>query len=666
MAQAATQANQGYEHHIAALTTAESSNTPYFQTGSGKQGSLRKMVNGSEKIIWTRSLSNELGRLLPNGVGKNRPKAERIKGTGTIFPIRKAQVPKDRKVTYANFQCTIRPQKAETHRVRCTAGGDKLDYPFDASSPAVSMLDAKLHINSTISDAKRGARYLGLDIKNFYLGTPMEYYQYFRIHKQDIPQEILDEYPDIVFEADGYAYFEIRRGMYGLKEAGVIAFHQLKKRLAPHGYAPVPFTTGLWKHKTLPTTFILCVDDFGVKYFSKKDAQHLIDAVLETYEASIDWSSGSQFCGLSIDWNYTAHPRPYADISMPNFTKKALTKYNHPTPKLPQFAPHKWVAPVYGSKTPQKPVEKSKSAPLDKKDTLRVQGISGTFRFYAQGVDPTILPALHEIASQQSKPTQDTLERTNMLMDYLHTYPEAVIRFYASDIQLYIDTDAAYLVLPGAKSRAAGHYYLSNKVNSIDENPPPNGPFHVLCKTIPNVVASAAEAETGGTFMNGKEAAPIRVTLEEMGHPQGSTRITTDNLTAKGILTREMRQKLSKAYDMRFYWIRDRIQQQKQYHLKWEKGTSNKADYFTKHHPPWHHKKMQHVYLQKLNLVTQKIQKSNDWLSARGCVTSSTVNGRQDHAESHMYKQPFDARLSDESPKDIIARCKDMIPNLIS
>jgi hypothetical protein len=52
-----------------------------------------------------------------------------------------------------------------------TAGGDKLDYPGDASSPAISMLDAKLHINSTISDAKNGARYmyLGLDIKNFYL-----------------------------------------------------------------------------------------------------------------------------------------------------------------------------------------------------------------------------------------------------------------------------------------------------------------------------------------------------------------------------------------------------------------------------------------------------------------------------------------------------------------
>jgi hypothetical protein len=59
---------------------------------------------------------------------------------------------------------------------RMTAGGNKLEYPGDASSPGLSMLDAKLHINSTIPDVKNGARYLGLNIKNFYLGTLMKYY----------------------------------------------------------------------------------------------------------------------------------------------------------------------------------------------------------------------------------------------------------------------------------------------------------------------------------------------------------------------------------------------------------------------------------------------------------------------------------------------------------
>ena len=71
-----------------------------------------------------------------------------------------------------------------------TVGGDRLDYPGYASSPVVCMLDAKLHINSTISDTHKGSRYLGINIKNFYLGTPMLYYQYIRVLPKMVPQEV--------------------------------------------------------------------------------------------------------------------------------------------------------------------------------------------------------------------------------------------------------------------------------------------------------------------------------------------------------------------------------------------------------------------------------------------------------------------------------------------
>jgi hypothetical protein len=129
-----------------------------------------------------------------------------------------------------------------------TAGGNKLDYPGDASSPAVSMLDAKLHINSTISDAKHGARYLGLNIKNFYLGTPMSYFQYILVQPSIIPKEVWDDHHyTIPIASDGYAYLEIRRGMYGLKEAGILAFNQLVQKLKPAGYEPIvhSLTSGL-------------------------------------------------------------------------------------------------------------------------------------------------------------------------------------------------------------------------------------------------------------------------------------------------------------------------------------------------------------------------------------------------------------------------------------
>lgn len=580
-----------YSHHIAAHV-----HCPV----TGRKLNIRKLRKGPEGATWTRSLANEWGRLLHKGIGQNRPAHERVEGTGTCFFVTKESIPKDRKISYGNFVCDIRPQKAETHRVRLTAGGDRLDAFEDTSSPAVGLVDAKLHFNSTISDAHKGARHLGLDIKNFYLGTPMEAdkYQYLRVHKDDIPDEVFDEY-DVPLDNNGYAYLEVRRGMYGLKEAGIIAFKQLVRKLHPYGYLPCTHTPGLCHHTTRPTTFTLCVDDFGVKYFTRADALHLINAIKDHYQLTIDWAS-TRYCGLTLDWNYT---KGYVDVSMPGYVSKALERFLHPAPAHPQHAPHKWTAPVFGRRAPQAPTSAASGKLLDAKGKQRVQQITGTFLYYGRGVDPTILPALNEISSQQAAPTEETLQKCNMLMDYLHTHPDAKIRYHASDMRLYLETDAAYLVLPQARSRCAAYFYLSNNLTSPTDKPRMNGTVHVLCKTIPNVVSSAAEAETGGIYLGAKDAVPQITALEEMGHPQSpkGVLITTDNSTAHGILTSAMRAKLSKAFDMRYYWVKDRIRQ-KQFDIRWDKGSTNLADYFTKHHAPAHHIKMRRLYLQATGL----------------------------------------------------------------
>ena len=55
--------------------------------------------------------------------------------------------------------------------------------------------------------------------------------------------------------------------------------------------------------------------------------------------------------------------------------------------------------------------------------------------------------------------------------------------------------------------------------------------------------------------------------------------VVTDNNTASGIATDAVKQKRSKAIDMRFYWIRDRVRQG-QFQVYWRKGATNRADYF--------------------------------------------------------------------------------------
>jgi hypothetical protein len=321
-----------YAHHTASLIT-----TP---PTAGKQGSIKKLLRGPDATIWEHGLGNEWGRLLSHGLGLDRSPKDRITGTGTVFFIARYHVPPKRKVTCAIFVCNIRPQKTETHRVQMTAGSDKLDYPSNASSPTASMMDSKLHINSTISDffisdAKHGARHLGLDIKNYFLGTPMAYFQYMRVPPSIIPREVWnDPRYDIRADGDGYVYLEIWRSMYGLKEAAIIAFNQLVTQLAPAGYKPAPFTPGIWRHHAKKTTFVLCVDGFGVKHFSKSDTHHLIDAIKAHYKLTINWS-GSRYCGLTSIGNTTKATLTFPCLAMSIGPSKISTTFHLLPTKMP-------------------------------------------------------------------------------------------------------------------------------------------------------------------------------------------------------------------------------------------------------------------------------------------------------------------------------------------
>ena len=104
-------------------------------------------------------------------------------------------------------------------------------------------------------------------------------------------------------------------------------------------------------------------------------------------------------------------------------------------------------------------------------------------------------------------------------------------------------------------------------------------------------MSSVAEAELGALFLNAKAVVPIRKMLEEMGHPQPAMPVQTDDSTANGIVINEIQPKATKAMDMRFHWLCDR-EAQKQFRIYWRPGKTNLADYWTKHHPVVHHKKM--------------------------------------------------------------------------
>jgi len=118
-------------------------------------------------------------------------------------------------------------------------------------------------------------------------------------------------------------------------------------------------------------------------------------------------------------------------------------------------------------------------------------------------------------------------------MDYSHSCPNAVICYHASDMRLRIDFDTAYLSITNAKSRGAGHFYLSNyPTNPVNPLVKKKGAILTQCTTIKRVMSSAAEAETAQVFNNTRAAIPIYRTVEEMNHSQKNpTFLKTDNKT---------------------------------------------------------------------------------------------------------------------------------------
>jgi hypothetical protein len=222
------------------------------------------------KPLWTRGFGNECGRLF-QGIRD-------IPGTDTCFFTTLKYIPEDRKITYGKIVCDYKPHKQKKERVRLTVGGDRLDYSGDVATSTAYITTFKILINSTLST--KDAAMMMMDINNYYLGNRLPRFEYMKMPLSRFPEEIIQKYNLHALAVDGWVYIEIRKGVYGLKQAGLLANQLLQSRLATFGYYPSRHTPGLWFHKTRPISFTLVVDDFAVKYLGKHHAEHLRNALL--------------------------------------------------------------------------------------------------------------------------------------------------------------------------------------------------------------------------------------------------------------------------------------------------------------------------------------------------------------------------------------------------
>ncbi len=189
------------------------------------------------KATWEKSYADEIGRLC-QGVGQHptMPNTQQVTGTNTMKPIMFQDIPIDCRsdVPHTRVVCEVRPTKADPNQTCITIGGNTINYTSDCGTKTGSLETVKLVINSTLSTP--GTKYMTADLSNFYLNTILNRPEYARIQLSVIPQEVINEYKLEQYAHNGWVYYELSKGMYGLKQAGKLANDLLSERLFKHGY----------------------------------------------------------------------------------------------------------------------------------------------------------------------------------------------------------------------------------------------------------------------------------------------------------------------------------------------------------------------------------------------------------------------------------------------
>jgi hypothetical protein len=135
----------------------------------------------------------------------------------------------------------IHPKEKEL--VRLNVRGDRLDVSCDVATSTADITTFKILIKSTLST--KDAAMMMMDIKIYYIGTPLPQFEYMKMLLSRFPEEIIKKYKLKTLAVDSWVYIEIRKGMYGLKQAGLLANQLLQTLLATFGYYPDWHTPGL-------------------------------------------------------------------------------------------------------------------------------------------------------------------------------------------------------------------------------------------------------------------------------------------------------------------------------------------------------------------------------------------------------------------------------------
>ena len=178
--------------------------------------------------------------------------------------------------------------------------------------------------------------------------------------------------------------------------------------------------SSLWRHKFLPITFTLVVDDFGVKNIGKQAVQHLVKTLQSKHVVSIDWSDRN-YLGFTIDWDYV---HMCATVSMPQHVTKDMLLFKHTCNNALTHSPALQVPPTYGAKVQHTPIKELYDS-LSAQDIKLIQEVVSTFLCYFRSMDNTMVVAINVLSQAQNKGTALIIKSLTYLLSCAFNRPDA-------------------------------------------------------------------------------------------------------------------------------------------------------------------------------------------------------------------------------------------------
>ena len=527
--------------------------------------------SGVDKPLWDASGIRELTKLFDTKTfkGASVARARSLSKSPTYYnPVLKEKY---------KFDLGPNNDPRLEQRTRGSVGGNLLFPTGNCSTNTAETTVIKTFLNAVVSS---GDDLVTMDIRDFYLGTdlPPGQEEFVWIDDSHFDEAFLTKYKlhEFVVTHNGKRRLlvEICKTIYGLKQSGALSKAKLDGILNKGGYFEDKIVPCIYKHVSSSVQFCLVVDDFAVRFknMNRSDLDHLVATIRNGgYDLSVDYKA-LKFVGMDIEYN---KKEKWLEISCKGYVQKLLHRFRHCNIK-PEQSPMVYVPPNYGAKI-QLSLDDT-STNMSPAQILECQQQIGCVLWLSRMIDSPTLTGISKCASELSAGKVSLIPKLHRVLGHLMAFPDNRVRYYASDMVFRTFSDASYLTELRGRSRIGVYGYFG----WADDPHRLNGPVLADSTILDVVVGSVAEAEYGGAYKAGRTISWVRTIAAVVNYPQqGPTDLFVDNTTAVGLANDTLKIARTKAIDMRFHWLRDRVRQG-QIKVRFIPGAQQLADFFTK------------------------------------------------------------------------------------